>query len=186
MPHIPTIIAAKQVNESEADLYLPQTAIRTLKIPAGPLAVQFGSRIGHAVVKGIRTATHSAIGPSLVRTLLLPVGVPIRIRYVAQERLLVFGPLIGVLLSRYKTDNQANPFGIYTTFLHELASLCQLRGGIVCVFAPDDVNWDSQTVRGMIAKNGTWHRQTMPLPQASVLPVPVSLTSVPGSAGTCR
>lgn len=165
MPHIRTIVAAKRVNEAKADLYLPQTAIRTLNIPAGPLTVQFGSRVGHGVVQGIRTRFHVAVGPSLVRTLLLPVGVPIRVRYLAQERRLVFGPLIGVLLSQYKTSNATNPFGIYTTFLNELASLCRIYGAIVCVFAPDDVNWDTQTIKGMVERNGTWHKQAVPLPQ---------------------
>ncbi|MBO8163683.1 MAG: YheC/YheD family protein [Brevibacillus sp.] len=165
MPHIRTIVTTKQVNEAEADLTLPRTLIRSLNIPAAPLVAQFGSRVGHAVVKSGRAQVQTAIGPSLARTLLLPLGIPIRLRYVAQENRLVFGPFFGVLLSKFKSGGESPTFGVYTSFLSELVSLCQVRGGIVCVFTPDDVHWDSQTIEGMICKDGTWLRRTLPLPQ---------------------
>ncbi len=165
MSYIRTIIQADEPHTHNADLGVPRSVIRKWNIPAAALTIQFGSNTAQASVSGANTPGITRLRPSLVRSLHLPTGMPILLRYEASRQKLVFGPLIGILLSSRETNAPASPFGGLTPFLNEIDTLCRQRGGLVCAFTPDDVDWDAQTLRGMIRKRGSWQPCTLPLPQ---------------------
>jgi hypothetical protein len=135
-----------------------------LKIPLTALTTQFGSMQVKGQVKEFDRTTTTVIRPEFARSLRLPTGIPLQLRYDANQQCLVFGPFIGILVSRYTLD-QRNPYGTFTPFLNEIADICQQRGGIAIAFRLHDVNWETETVRGMIRRNGLWHAVTLPLPQ---------------------
>jgi glutathione synthase/RimK-type ligase-like ATP-grasp enzyme len=146
------------------DLSIPHSILRQLKIPVDAITVQFGSQMQRAQVKGREQGRAIQMTPALARSLLLPGGVPLLMRYDANLQRLIFGPYIGVLISSYGTD-QRNPFGSFTPFFNELTDISKKQGGVVCAFTLRDADWETKTVSGLIGKNGFWQMRTLPLPQ---------------------
>ncbi|WP_134686342.1 YheC/YheD family endospore coat-associated protein [Brevibacillus migulae] len=164
MLQVRTTVRALEPTSAETDLYLPKSVCRKLKIPLTALTIQFGSIQATGQVKEFERSSTTVIRPSLARTLRIPTGIPLQLRYEANLRRLVFGPLIGILISRF-SQNARNPYGTFTPFLNEIADICRQRGGVAVAFRMQDVNWETETVRGLIRRNGLWHTATLPLPQ---------------------
>jgi hypothetical protein len=164
MSYVPTVLQSYDP-KTDIDLYLPQACLRKWKLAPSTLTVQFGCKTACARVKGMERSGLTLIRPSLAHTLHLPTGVPLLARFYASQQRLVFGPYLGVLVSRYDTQSPAAPFGPFTSFFNEMADVCSRRGGIVCAFRMQDVNWDQQIVRGMIRRSGEWRQTVLPLPQ---------------------
>jgi hypothetical protein len=163
MLYVRTTVRALEPIAANADLYLPRSVCSRLRIPQATLTFQFGSKQVSGRVKGYERKGIAVLRPSLVEALRIPTGVPLLLRYEASQQRLVFGPLIGILVSRYD-ESSPTPFGTFTPFLNEIADICQ-RGGVACAFRLQDVNWDTETVHGLIRQNGSWHAATLPLPQ---------------------
>ncbi|MGE5704257.1 MAG: YheC/YheD family protein [Clostridia bacterium] len=165
MSYARTMIQAFEPRTAENTLLiLPQSTMRQQKIPADTITVQFGTHMQRAQVKGRETGRVVQMSPVLARSLLLPAGVPLLMRYDANQRRLVFGPFIGILISIHNVDPR-NPFGSFTPFFNELTDVSRQKGGLVCAFTLQDVNWETKTVRGLIRRNGLWQFRTLPLPQ---------------------
>lgn len=166
MSYVRTMIKAVDSNEEECGVYLPSKIIRDLKIPAVSLTIAFGNHQTQAMIGKREQGASTQMTASLLQTLRLPTGTPILMRYDAAEQRLVFGPYIGVLLSKLNPANSHHPFAAITTFLDEVADIFQKQGGVVSVFTPNDIYWDSHTVRAMIRKGKVWRMHTLPLPQS--------------------
>ncbi|WP_249178933.1 YheC/YheD family protein [Brevibacillus sp. NL20B1] len=164
MSYVPTVLQSYDP-KTDNDLYLPQACLRKWKLDTSTLTVQFGSKTACARVTGMERSGLTLIRPSLAHTLHLPMGVPLLARYYASQQRLVFGPYLGVLVSRYNPQSPAAPFGPFTSFFDEIADVCLRRGGIVCVFRMQDVNWKQQIVHGMVRHNEKWRQTVLPLPQ---------------------
>jgi len=164
MLQVRTTIRALEPTSAETDLYLPKSVCRKCKIPLSALTIQFGSMQATGQVKEFERSSTTVIRPSLARSLRIPTGIPLLLRYEENLQRLVFGPLIGILVSKY-SQNARNPYGTFTPFLNEITDICRQRGGVAVAFRPQDVNWAEETVRGLIRRNGLWHTATLPLPQ---------------------
>ncbi|NGQ94879.1 YheC/YheD family protein [Brevibacillus sp. SYP-B805] len=162
MLYVRTTVRALEPKSADTDLYLPRSVCSRLHIPQATLTFQFGSKQVTGRVKGYGQKDIAVLRPSLVYALRIPTDVPLLLRYEASQQRLVFGPLIGILVSRY-SQSSPTPFGTFTPFLNEIADAC--RGGVVCALRLQDVNWDTETVHGLIRQNGAWHAATLPLPQ---------------------
>lgn len=160
-----TKIRTSEANTSDAELILPQNVCRQLKIPSTTLSIQFGSKVAQGKVKASSSRKETLMTPPLVQALHVPPGVPLLLRYDAVRQRIVLGPLIGILVSRYRKENPRNPFGVFTPFLNEITDVCRRNGGVACAIRLDDVNWTNETVRGLVRRKGTWHALTLPLPQ---------------------
>ncbi|RNB89575.1 YheC/YheD family protein [Brevibacillus fluminis] len=166
MSYVRTMIQALEPRTAEqCDVAIPQSFIRQLSIPADSVVIQFGSQTHRAQVKGREAGRVVQMTPTLARSLLLPGGVPLLMRYDANSMRLIFGPYIGVLVSAYGKDPQV-PFGSFTPFFNELVDISRQHAGVVSVFTFHDVDWETKTVRGMIRRNGNWQLRTLPLPQS--------------------
>lgn len=160
-----TKIRPSEAKTSEAEFILPQNVCRQLKIPSTTLSIQFGSKVAQARVKASGSRKETLMTPPLIRELHVPPGVPLLLRYDAVRQRIVLGPLIGILVSRYRPENPRNPFGIFTPFLNEITDVCRKKGGVACAIRLDDVNWTNETVRGLVRRKGSWHVMKLPLPQ---------------------
>ncbi len=165
MSYVPTIVQAVEPNEEQIDLCLSRQHMQKLNLTPCTLTIQFGSQTVQARVSGMEQARRSMIRPSLARALHLPTGVPLLVRYEANQQRLVFGPYLGILVSAYNAQFPTNPFGAFTPFFNEVADTCRQRGGIVCAFRLKDVNWSTRTLRGLVRRHGAWRLATLPLPQ---------------------
>jgi len=165
MSYVPTILQAAEPNTPDIDLCLSAQHLRKLNLTPGTLTVQFGSKTVQARVDGAERHGVTVIRPSLSGALHLPTGVPLLVRYQANQQRLVFGPYLGVLVSGYNAQSPANPFGPLTPFFNELSDTFRRGGGIVCAIRVKDVNWAAGTVRGLMRQRGTWRLTTLPLPQ---------------------
>ncbi|MBH0333868.1 hypothetical protein ABH14_29760 [Brevibacillus brevis] len=169
MSYVPTIVVENEII-SEVDLYLPQAHLRkwNLSTPS-TISVQFGNKTVSARVggweRGGKTSGKTFIRPSLAQSLYLPKGVPLLVRYDTNQKTIVFGPYVGVLVSNYNAASSQGPFGHLNNFFHEMSDITRKRGGILCAFRLQDVNWDAGTVRGLVRKGGVWRQTLLPLPQ---------------------
>lgn len=164
MSYVPTVVQAYEP-KSEVDLYLPQARMRKWNLPASTITVQFGSKTVRARVSSMERSNQTLARPSLVQSLHLPTGVPLLVDYQATEQSLVFGPYVGILVSAYNSQYPLSPFGPLTPFFNEVADISRNRGGIVCAFRLQDVNWDAGIVRGLVRRGGAWRQRVLPLPQ---------------------
>ncbi|CAM5795523.1 MULTISPECIES: YheC/YheD family endospore coat-associated protein [Brevibacillus] len=164
MSYVPVILQSYEP-KTDTDLYLPQAHMRKWNLTPSSVTVQFGSKTARAKVSGLQQARNSLIRPSLAQMLHLPKGVPLLVRYQASQQRLVFGPYLGILVSAYNPQYSLSPFGGLTPFFNEVADSCRKRGGIVCIFRMQDVNWNTGIVRGMVRQNGQWRQVILPLPQ---------------------
>ncbi|USG64455.1 YheC/YheD family protein [Brevibacillus ruminantium] len=151
--------------QTDIDLYLPQALLRKWKLAPSSLTVQFGGKTAKAKVDGVQQSRKALIRPSLAKALHLPKGVPLLVRFHASQQRLVFGPYLGILVSTYNAHYPLSPFGSFTSFFDEVTDSCQKRGGVVCVFRMQDVDWNAGTVKGMVRRNGAWRQVLLPLPQ---------------------
>ncbi|WP_289137468.1 YheC/YheD family protein [uncultured Brevibacillus sp.] len=164
MSYVPTIVVAYEP-KSEVDLYLPQAQMRKLNLQASTLDIQFGSKTICARVGSMERSGNTLIRPSLAQSLHLPTGVPLLLRYSSDQQKLVFGPYVGILVSTYNNQYPQSPFGPLSPFFNEVADINRKRGGIICAFRLQDVNWDAGIVRGLVRKGGIWRQRVLPLPQ---------------------
>jgi hypothetical protein len=164
MLHVRTTVRSIEPKTADTDLYLPRIVCSRLRIPQATLTIQFGSKQVTGKVKASQLKDVSVLRPSLAEALRIPTDVPLLIRYEPSGQRLVFGPLIGILVSRCDPSS-ASPFGTFTPFLDEIAHICHRRGGIACAIRLHDVNWESETVSGLIRRNGQWEAVTLPLPE---------------------
>ncbi|KQL48342.1 hypothetical protein AN963_00525 [Brevibacillus choshinensis] len=164
MSYVPTIVQAYEP-KSEVDLYLPQAHMRKWYLSTTTLTVQFGSKQVRARVSSIDRNGGTLIRPSIAQALHLPTGIPLLASYQANQQSLVFGPFLGILVSTYNSQFPQSPFGPLTPFFNESADICHKRGGIICVFRLQDVNWEAGIVRGLVRKGGVWRQKVLPLPQ---------------------
>ncbi|MGN7470793.1 YheC/YheD family endospore coat-associated protein [Brevibacillus sp. SAFN-007a] len=164
MSYVPTIVVGYEP-KTEVDLYLPQAQMRKWNLASPTATVQFGSKTVRARISGIDRSGQTLIRPALAGSLRLPTGVPLLLRYNADQQTLVFGPYVGILVSSYHAQMTQSPFGPLSSFFNEIADLCRKRGGIICAFRLQDVNWDAGIVRGLVRRGGVWRQKVLPLPQ---------------------
>ncbi|QRG68939.1 YheC/YheD family protein [Brevibacillus choshinensis] len=164
MSYVPTIIQPYEP-KSEVDLYLPQAHMRKWNLSTTTLTVQFGSKKVQARVSSSDRKGSTLIRPSVAQALHLPMGIPLLASYQANHQSLVFGPYVGILVSTYNAQFPQSPFGPLTSFFNESADICRKRGGIICAFRLQDVNWDAGIVRGLVRRGGVWRQKVLPLPQ---------------------
>ncbi|KZE48780.1 hypothetical protein AV540_16085 [Brevibacillus parabrevis] len=164
MSYVPTIVVGYEP-KTEVDLYLPQVQMRKWNLSSPTATVQFGSKTVRARISGIDRSNQTLIRPALAQSLRLPTGGPMLVRYNADQQTLVLGPYVGILVSSYNAQFPQSPFGPLSPFFNEVADICRKRGGIICAFRLQDVNWDAGIVRGLVRRGGVWRQRVLPLPQ---------------------
>jgi len=165
MSYVRIKVHADELATPEIDLIVPQNVLGKANHTTHQLTVQFGKRSIEANVKSTSRSSRIYMRPALVNNLYIPKGVPLLVRFDASRNCLILGPLVGILLSTIRTSYSTNPFGFLTPFLEELADTSRKRGGLICAFTLEDVDWETETVRCMIRKDDVWQRCTLPLPQ---------------------
>lgn len=164
MSYVPTVVYPYEP-KSEVDLYLPRGHMRKWNLTPSTLTVQFGGKTVQARVSGSEQSGQTLLRRSLSQSLHLPAGVPILATYQANRQTLVFGPYLGILVSAYNAQYPLSPFGPLTSFFNEAADICRRRGGIVCAFRLQDVNWNAGIIHGLMRKGRAWRQTVLPLPQ---------------------
>ncbi|MCS7463630.1 YheC/YheD family protein [Paenibacillus doosanensis] len=128
-----------------------------------PLTLRFGSAKHEVTVASTSQTGVLRINDSIAAEWGLSHGDSLCLQYKASTRTLHIGPLIGVMISRVYPGNVDRPFGAITAFCRELTDACKLYGASVYFVTPDDLNGQSDTVRGWHYA-GKWEKQPFPVP----------------------
>ncbi|TVY07415.1 YheC/YheD family endospore coat-associated protein [Paenibacillus cremeus] len=146
-------------------IMLSEAIAKKWKIPLRQsLQLQYGSYQQEVMVVPVsQTASVMRISEPLLSRWGLTHGDQLCLQYRPGTRQLLIGPLIGVLVSRVYTSNPDKPFGASTAFTRELTDACKLYGAAVFFCTPDDVQSQSETIRGWQYTN-KWVRSTFPIP----------------------
>lgn len=152
-----------QIQNSGQTVYLTNELFRALHLANRK---QMTLRIGnHAMDVPLRlvkkTGTHLYLPKSVIHRLRIPhLGTCLAVAKSNHE--VKIGPLIGILTNSIRSH--AKPFGSITGFIRQIMQSGANRS-FFFAFAPRDVNWQQQSIHGMLAKaNGGWTRKTLPLP----------------------
>lgn len=94
---------------------------------------------------------------------LLP-GARIRMKVKPRSHTLSLGPLLGVMVSRYREKNSERPFANTTSFCKEITEAGQRAHASVFFFTPQDIQKSSTCIRGHVYHQGAWHTRTFPIP----------------------
>lgn len=145
-------------------LMIGQMYVKLWKIPVNkPLTVQFGSFKHRMTVVTNAKCSGLCIDQSLMESMGLYSGVPIQAIYQKDNQTLLFGPLLGILISYDYPHLPNKPFGSITSFCKEVVDACQLQGAWVCFFTPNDIQ-SIHTIQAWVYINGVWRKNTLPIP----------------------
>ncbi|WP_054028561.1 YheC/YheD family protein [Bacillus sp. FJAT-28004] len=148
----------------EDTLMLGEAQVKQWKIPQGQhILVKFGAFRQHVKVIPVAKYDGMRMSQSLARQMGLTNGTSIRLQYKAGTATLVFGPLIGVLISRDYPHMPDKPFGSITMFCRELVEACTAQGAYVYFFTPNHIGTSIDNIDGWIYSDG-WRKVTMPVP----------------------
>jgi len=148
----------------EDTLMLGEAQVKQWKIPQGQhILVKFGAFRQHVKVIPVAKYDGMRMSQSLARQMGLTNGTSIRLQYKAGTATLVFGPLIGVLISRDYPHMPDKPFGSITMFCRELVEACTAQGAYVYFFTPNHIGSSIDNIEGWIYSDG-WKKVTIPVP----------------------
>jgi len=135
------------------------------------IKVRVGSRIVESKLRIKENSTGYLLSPSLERALLIKSSKRLKIRYDAEEKMIHLGPVIGVLAAAL--PNRANRDELDPTSLQAELSYLSYVGrsipGIVYIFLPSSINWNSQKAMGynyrfISPQGGIWESAAYPVP----------------------
>ncbi len=154
------------------EIYIAKKIKEQKNIPhLDTVEVRVGSTVVKSRVKIKDNNEDFSISPDLARALHLKSSRKLRIRYDQEEQMLHLGPVIGILAA--SLPNRANLDEIEPTSLQAELSYLSLIGkgmrGLVYIFLPSGINWNSGTVKGYSYRSlsrdrGIWESSLYPLP----------------------
>lgn len=143
---------------------LGEAYVKRWKIPANQqVTLRFGSAKREVRIAPVPHLAALRISEPLAGKFGLQNKAKLCMHYKSGSRTVSVGPLIGVLLSRIHSQAPDRPFGAMTAFCKELTDACELHGGFVYFFTPNDIVSGSGTVPGWCFKS-KWTKRTFPVP----------------------
>jgi hypothetical protein len=145
-------------------IMLGEALIKTNKIPTNQnMILRFGSSRSQVKVISVPRFDGLRISNSLARRIGLPYGLELRVMYKAKSKILMLGPILGVMVNKVKTQSYGTPFGNNTGFCRELTDACQAEGIFVYFFSPEMLRTRGQTLEGW-SYYGDWRKSAFPFP----------------------
>jgi len=149
---------------SDDVLMMGESLMKQWKVPSQQhVTLQFGSFRHSVTVVPVPRYDGMRISQTLARRMGIFSGTPLRVIYKAADRTLRLGPLIGVLVSRERSDQPDRPFGDITMFCREMTDACRRQGAYVYFFTPDAIGSSLSSVEGWVYNKG-WHTMSLPAP----------------------
>jgi hypothetical protein len=149
----------------QATIALSSSIITRKKIPIhGSLTLKHGSLKQHVKLAKTSSRKSLQLTSELASTLGLLSSTHVCISYKPKSKTLHLGPLIGVMVSRYRIKSAERPFGASTLFCKEMTEACQRAGASVFFFTPEDMKKSTATLSGHAYHNGSWLKKTFPIP----------------------
>lgn len=155
-----TILVTRQ---SDRFVAMTRSLIKELQLGNGKtVTLRIGSKSITVPIKILnRKGEYLSITSSVASSIHLPGPGKCHVLSTGNGREVKIGPLIGILTSA--GSDPSNPFGPRAALIHEF-----LQSGkdlsYQFAFAPNNVNWENETVTGYFHHGGKWIRRTVPLP----------------------
>lgn len=158
---LPVYITNGGAHPEDHVIQLGEGYIKKWKIPLKePVTLHYGSVRKEIKIEGSGQAS-IRMNAELARRLGLHHGVHLAVTYRPGSRSLILGPLIGVLVSRAYSHLPERPFGAMTAFCRELTEACDLYGGFVYFFTPEDLAKGAANLAGWVY-SGRWSKRAVP------------------------
>lgn len=146
-------------------LLLSETIASKWAIPFHePLTLCFGSASQEVMVEPSPEDGVLLICASLASQWGLTQDDELCLQYKSDSQTIQIGPLIGVLVKRIYRKMPHKPFGVNTAFCRELTEACKQHCSIVYFFTHEDIQSQSDSIKGWHYTNNKWSRSRFPVP----------------------
>jgi glutathione synthase/RimK-type ligase-like ATP-grasp enzyme len=165
MAKITILVQSSGILSQDTIVLDQQNVVDKLNIPTNQaLTLRFGSLRTQVRVVPVSTAGGLRISESLAYHYGLRHGTKLRTRYNAASQTLIIGPLLGVLVSRIRSDSPDAPFGSSTAFCKELTEACGNEGAFVYFFTAQGIASGNESIQGWFYHGGSWSQHAFPVP----------------------
>lgn len=150
------------VQRTDRSVYLTSELVKALRLTGNKsITVKVGSKKATLPIRLIKkSGQHMYIPLSLMASLRIPRTGSVFVANSNNKELRI-GPVIGILTN---VVSGTSPFGTKTGFIRQIMSTASTKS-FAFAFSPSSVNWNQETVTGIIPKEGGgWVRKTFPLP----------------------
>ncbi|MBC8079811.1 MAG: YheC/YheD family protein [Gorillibacterium sp.] len=147
----------------EMTIYLGSIHMKRWKLSIStPYSIRLGTLEKEVRIAEIAKSSAFRMHPRLAEQFGLHKGAVLCLQYQQSSRVLVLGPLLGVLLTRIGNDPQ-KPFGSISSFCRELTTAGQRLGVLVYFFSAAQLPNEGNTIQGWTYDSG-WKQELFPLP----------------------
>lgn len=148
----------------ETNVCLHHSLAKKLGIP-NLFLIRFGSSkgIGHLWLNPQKHKTFH-LSEKLADQLRLPNQQVMYAHFDLQSRHLRLGPLLGILIDTWPTDQQQQKFGVMSKFLEECAQAGKNYGILVAILLPQTLNTHQKQIEGWTYQKNQWIKTILPLP----------------------
>ena len=149
------------------EIRLPANFIKGRRINANNIIVSFGQR---QVEASLQSDPHPSprfrvgLSSDLMSELGLRSGVRLRAFWDARKQQFRLGPVVAIMVWRYRRVSSAWLFGAATDMARTFVRLARSRGVVAYAFSPRDIDWNSKGVIGFVPAGRGWRRVSLPLP----------------------
>ncbi|HJV44946.1 MAG TPA: YheC/YheD family protein [Bacillota bacterium] len=150
-----------------AHLLISQRIQQQLDLPIDSLVtLQLGQKMIPCKIHLFTSKTSIVrIRKDIGKHLVIPNGVQLNMKYEPASRVLILGPVFGVLISKLiKTSDGI--FGPASSFCKEIVQGAKGKGIISYIFTLNDLDQENQTIRGWIIQDDKWVQKTLPYPDS--------------------
>lgn len=144
-------------------LVVPQRLADGLRVRAGTLTIKAGQAVVEATAMVGRQDSRPQriyMSKELQTALSLAAEDYLLVWWDSRRNVLRVGPVIGVMGRRYRNGL----FGETTEIIRWCVRLARLRGALAYAFGPQDIDWETRTVRGLVWTGKGLRRVRCPLP----------------------
>lgn len=102
------------------------------------------------------------LSDDLESCMFIPNHATLQIKKISSDQL-ELGPLIGIFINE-KNINYINS-GKSVASYNQYSAACKSLYGLCCLFSIENIDWDNNTIDGLIKNNNRWINTTLPLPK---------------------
>lgn len=150
------------------EVQLPANLGKDIPFVSSAGSVTYGQRQAEVAFRSApaisRRDSRLGLGADVMQSLGLRPGAKLRAVWDSKKARLRLGPVVAIMVWRYRSLPSAYPFGPATDMARTFVRLAGNRGAVAYAFSPKDIHWDSKSVSGFVPAGRGWRKVHVPLP----------------------